>query len=200
VSDDATHRERMKVVAHERAKGVLDASGLEDPFGWSLLADLRYRGTALLTRTSDTVALVHWSLGKYEAGTRVPLQDVVDAGVAVADIANYCRARRGGTGHPALSVDTLVVELDEVRTYWGEVSVRDAVGWVLVSILLGMDPIDVINRWYAPREGVMDGGWRYAAAGFTRDEIVQARADGTLDEDAVSTLIALRGDVILPAG
>lgn len=123
----------------------------------------------------------------------------VSAGLAVDDLLRFDQVSPFGQEGPGSASRSLVTGVDAPVRLMAEAfpdcPVRDAVGWTLVAERAGRyDPSVLAREWV---DLARFDGWVYAAAGFTPDEAAAAVADGTLDQDRVRVLAALRG-VTLP--
>ena len=83
-----------------------------------------------------------------------------------------------------------------------EMPTRSAIGWVLHCWHAGLpdkvqEITDTVQAWHG--HGMVEDGYRFAAAGFTPDEAARARQDGTVDANELRLMAALRG-AVLPAG
>jgi hypothetical protein len=147
--------------------------------------------------------------GSDRSGLRVTRDDLVASGVHAQDVQAYADIARGSTGE-FLRLDEcangLCTDLLVLAMAWPEMSVRAALGWVLVSrsdptaapVAPGDDEAwDGVASVAAPWAGVgrVEDGWLFAAAGVALQEVgagVCAESPGSL-----AVLAALR-DVPLP--
>jgi hypothetical protein len=161
--------------------------------------DLARAGFDIPTRSTD-LSVAEWTRLPDYLTAYVPdplLAAMVTNGVAWEDLASFCRACLNGTSIPADAARILNAEL---RAGFGqetpEMSVRDALGWLLLVGQVGGDPFALATEWLPV---VPEGdGWLFAAAGMTPVEVGDALTEGALDRVTVRTLIALRGDLLVP--
>ena len=128
-------------------------------------------------------------------------EPLVAAGMALGDVIAFARANP-----PAPS--TVTLEMADLHLFtqmcalnracpW-PMTVRDAVGWVLVHGAKGSDAAsrvaDLVRAYY--EAGFRSEGWLYFAAGFAPDEAATAVAQGSLDRDRARMMAALRGSAL----
>lgn len=148
------------------------------------------------TRVTDTLAASATEPMPWERDKRVVRdQDVrdamivVDAGVAVQDL--YAVAVATGSNQDAGFAADQVIGL--ASAWFSGRTVRDMVGWVLATSAEEKDlssMVATVDRW--EQAGIAQG-WRYAAVGLAVEEVVAGLRDGTLTQDRLSVMAALRG-------
>lgn len=133
-------------------------------------------------------------------GSEWDIRAVADSGVAQADLDRWGFARVGGDGWSAYSPAGFVAQVRELATRWPDLSLRDAVGWVLVVESAGDEVWDcpaagssaMTAQFVAPwaRVGLLADGWRCVAAGYAVEQVAA-------DPQAWRVLAALTGVRVL---
>jgi hypothetical protein len=190
-------------------RDVLAVPGVDaTPWG-PIPAHLREAGTPDRVRTAD-LRLDDWRHrltrdAMFDDLDVIRVPRLVSAGVCLDDIAAWSRTWGMHRALPDAASSSLATDLGAMWECWPAMTLRDAVGWTLLggSCQPGkVDARDLACTWGGPGRGwqhPMPGGWWYAAAGLTWDETQGLLGTGSLDEDAVAALVALRGAAV-PAG
>lgn len=121
------------------------------------------------------------------------LQAVMASGVARADLDRWGFARAGGPFGQAYVPDLFVAQVRAMAEAFPDLTLRDAVGWVLVADHVLSEQMDPSCGWPTmavvfatpwKQVGLLADGWRYVVAGLTPDEVAS-------HEDTVRMLVAL---------